>query len=56
MSGKAPMKYVVVTGGVVSGLGKGVTASSVGVLLKAGGMGLTLVHFISAHFGTRCTG
>lgn len=29
------MKYVLVTGGVVSGLGKGVTASSIGVLLKA---------------------
>ncbi|KAF7840270.1 CTP synthase [Senna tora] len=29
------MKYVVVTGGVVSGLGKGVTASSIGLLLKA---------------------
>ncbi|RWV86508.1 hypothetical protein BHE74_00052825 [Ensete ventricosum] len=29
------MKYVVVTGGVVSGLGKGVTASSIGVVLKA---------------------
>ncbi|KAF9615108.1 hypothetical protein IFM89_021679 [Coptis chinensis] len=29
------MKYILVTGGVVSGLGKGVTASSIGVLLKA---------------------
>ncbi|RYR27394.1 hypothetical protein Ahy_B01g051430 isoform A [Arachis hypogaea] len=29
------MKYVLVTGGVVSGLGKGVTASSIGLLLKA---------------------
>ncbi|KAH9747019.1 CTP synthase [Citrus sinensis] len=32
------MKYVLVTGGVVSGLGKGVTASSIGVLLKACGL------------------
>ena len=31
------MKYVVVTGGVLSGLGKGVTASSIGVLLKSAG-------------------
>ena len=31
------MKYVIVSGGVVSGLGKGVTASSLGVLLKASG-------------------
>ncbi|XP_024971910.1 CTP synthase-like isoform X2 [Cynara cardunculus var. scolymus] len=29
------MKYVLVTGGVVSGLGKGVTASSIGLLLQA---------------------
>lgn len=35
------MKYVLVTGGVVSGLGKGVTASSVGVLLKACGQRVT---------------
>ena len=28
------MKYVVVTGGVLSGLGKGVTASSIGALSK----------------------
>ena len=33
-----PMKYIVVTGGVVSGLGKGVTASSIGVVLKACGL------------------
>ncbi|KAK4372443.1 hypothetical protein RND71_007827 [Anisodus tanguticus] len=32
------MKYVSVTGGVVSGLGKGVTASSIGVVLKACGL------------------
>jgi CTP synthase len=27
-------KYIVVTGGVISGIGKGITASSMGVLLK----------------------
>ena len=37
------MKYVVITGGVVSGLGKGVTASSIGVLLKAAGLRVTAV-------------
>ncbi|CAL4909797.1 unnamed protein product [Urochloa decumbens] len=37
------MKYVVVTGGVVSGLGKGVTASSIGVLLKACGLRVTSI-------------
>lgn len=37
------MKYVLVTGGVVSGLGKGVTASSVGVLLKNCGLRVTSI-------------
>lgn len=37
------MKYVLVTGGVVSGLGKGVTASSIGVILKACGHRVTSV-------------
>lgn len=37
------MKYVVVTGGVVSGLGKGVTASSIGLLLKACGLRVTSI-------------
>ena len=27
-------KFIVVTGGVISGIGKGITASSIGVLLK----------------------
>eukprot|EP01038_Epipyxis_sp_PR26KG_P012146 gene12146-16263_t len=29
-----PKKFIVVTGGVISGIGKGVTASSIGVILK----------------------
>jgi len=37
------MKYVLVSGGVVSGLGKGVTASSLGVLLKAAGLRVTAI-------------
>jgi hypothetical protein len=37
------MKYVIVSGGVVSGLGKGVTASSVGVLLKNCGHRVTSI-------------
>ena len=32
-----PVKYVFVTGGVVSGLGKGITAASLGRLLKSKG-------------------
>ena len=32
------IKYIFVTGGVVSGLGKGITAASLGRLLKARGL------------------
>jgi CTP synthase len=35
--GDHPVKYVFVTGGVVSGLGKGIAASALGTLLKARG-------------------
>jgi len=37
------MKYVFVTGGVLSGLGKGITASSVGRLLKSRGLKVTAI-------------
>ena len=37
------MKYVLVSGGVVSGLGKGVTASSIGVILKHCGHRVTSI-------------
>ena len=37
------MKYIVVTGGVVSGLGKGVTISSMGRLLQACGLKVTAI-------------
>ncbi|XP_039024861.1 CTP synthase-like isoform X3 [Hibiscus syriacus] len=37
------MKYVLITGGVVSGLGKGVTASSIGVVLQACGLRVTSI-------------
>jgi hypothetical protein len=37
------MKYLVVTGGVVSGLGKGITISSLGVLLKSAGLRVTSI-------------
>jgi hypothetical protein len=47
------MKYVAVTGGVVSGLGKGITSSSIGVLLKAAGLNVTSIkidpYLVSAH-------
>ncbi len=38
METKRPTKYIFVTGGVVSGLGKGITAASLGRLLKARGL------------------
>jgi len=40
-----PTKYVFVTGGVVSGLGKGITAASLGRLLKARGCRVTIQKF-----------
>ena len=39
------VKYVFVTGGVVSGLGKGITAASLGRLLKARGYQVTMQKF-----------
>lgn len=38
-----PMKYIVVTGGVISGVGKGIIASSTGVLLKSHGQRVTAI-------------
>ncbi|HHW30975.1 MAG TPA: CTP synthase [Clostridiaceae bacterium] len=40
-----PVKYIFVTGGVVSGLGKGITAASLGRLLKARGLNVTIQKF-----------
>lgn len=39
------VKYIFVTGGVVSGLGKGITAASLGRLLKARGYRVTIQKF-----------
>ena len=38
-------KFIFVTGGVVSGLGKGITAASLGRLLKARGYQVTMQKF-----------
>ena len=49
------MKYVVVSGGVLSGLGKGVTASSIGVLMKAAGLKVTSIKidpYLNSDAGT----
>ncbi|MFQ5677951.1 MAG: CTP synthase [Gemmatimonadota bacterium] len=40
-----PTKYIFVTGGVVSSLGKGITASSIGRLLKERGLQVTIQKF-----------
>ena len=40
---RSRMKYVLVTGGVISGIGKGVVASSIGVLLQHSGVSVTAI-------------
>ena len=42
MANQRPTKYVFVTGGVLSGLGKGITAASIANLLKARGLSVNL--------------
>lgn len=37
------MKYILVTGGVISGIGKGVISSSIGALLKGVGLHVTSI-------------
>jgi CTP synthase len=49
------MKYIVVTGGVLSGLGKGITASSIGRLLKSCGFkvtGIKIDPYLNCDAGT----
>jgi CTP synthase len=49
------MRYVIVSGGVLSGLGKGVTASSIGVLLKSAGLRVTSIKidpYLNSDAGT----
>ncbi len=40
---RSPVKVIVVSGGVISGLGKGITTSSLGRLLKARGIPVTIL-------------
>jgi CTP synthase len=37
------MKYILVTGGVISGIGKGVISSSIGTIMKCSGVRVTSV-------------
>ena len=43
--GRKPTKYIFVTGGVISSLGKGLAASSIGALLEARGLKINIIKF-----------
>jgi CTP synthase len=43
MSPRKPTKYIFVLGGVISGLGKGIAAASIGYLLKSAGIRVTIL-------------
>lgn len=54
-SSRLTMKYVLVTGGVISGVGKGILASSIGALLRAYGIPSTAIKvdpYINIDAGT----
>ena len=40
---EADVKYILVSGGVISGIGKGVITSSIGTLLKSIGLSVTAI-------------
>jgi CTP synthase len=44
-SGNMSIKYIFITGGVVSSLGKGITSASIGTLLEARGLKVALLKF-----------
>ncbi|KCZ74843.1 hypothetical protein H311_04187, partial [Anncaliia algerae PRA109] len=51
----ANMNYIVVTGGTLSGVGKGITASSIGVILQSMGHTVTFIKidpYINSDAGT----
>lgn len=55
MTKKYPYKYIFVSGGVISGLGKGVIAASTGLLLKSLGLKVALVKcdpYVNVDAGT----
>jgi CTP synthase len=55
LEGFSMPKYVFVTGGVVSGLGKGITAASLGTLLQARGLSVTIMKmdpYVNVDAGT----
>ena len=55
VAGPTAMKYILVTGGVISGIGKGVIASSIGTILKSSGLRVTSIKidpYINIDAGT----
>ena len=50
---KKQMKYVFVTGGVISSLGKGLTAAALGTLLENRGLKVTLQKFTLTSMSTQ---
>ncbi len=55
MSKKSTRKYVFVVGGVISGVGKGITSSSIGLILKNSGLDVTAIKidpYINVDAGT----
>ena len=45
MSVNSKTKYIFITGGVVSSLGKGIASASIGLLLKSRGLKVTILKF-----------
>ena len=45
-------RYILVSGGVISGVGKGVITSSIGTLLKSVGMTVTAIKIDPYYAGT----
>ena len=44
------MKYILVTGGVISGIGKGIISSSIGTILHSYGLRVTSIKVIERKF------
>jgi len=42
---RTKVKYIFITGGVISSLGKGIAAASIGLLLKSRGLRVTVQKF-----------
>ncbi|PIV08394.1 hypothetical protein COS52_02915, partial [Candidatus Roizmanbacteria bacterium CG03_land_8_20_14_0_80_39_12] len=45
MKRKHPLKYIFISGGVISGIGKGITSASISYLLKSAGYNVVPIKF-----------